>query len=379
MIINMWSERVCRFWQNIRRAYVPGYKYLPGGYAFFPIDITLELTYACNLRCPMCYQKVVQDQPENNEKQTQPPSLDNYRRFLHQISRSRPNIRMTGGEPMLYPYYFELTGFARKLGLNVITPTNGTLLASNVEKIVSLPVNLLIITITGPEDVHDKQVGVTGAFEAAKEGIETVLKARRTSNSAFPKVFINAVWSKENQDCMPDMIHFANALGVDAISFTHVWYWDEHLINRQDRQYPQFGSLHCTPESAFREIDPDKLIKSIRKMRAIPSSVPVLFYPDLTESQIIQYYTSSSVPVTDHVCKVPWLATYIRPNGDVAPCYLNYAVGNIRDSDFRQIWQSTGYRALRKELKRSGPLPACHRCTGSFLFSTGRGNTFTLG
>jgi radical SAM protein with 4Fe4S-binding SPASM domain len=164
------------------------------------------------------------------------------------------------------------------------------------------------------------------------------------------------------------MVSLAESLGVDSISFTHLWYWDQSTIDKQHSQYSQFGQLHTTAVEACQSIDPRAINDSIRRIRSIKTDIPVMFYPDLSEEQVLKYYLSSEKPVINPICRVPWLATYIRPNGDVAPCYLNYATGNIKNQNFSQIWRGKLYRELRQSLKENGPLPACHRCTGGFLF-----------
>ncbi|HPQ39044.1 MAG TPA: radical SAM protein [bacterium] len=366
------TENLRRLARGLRQKTLPDVRLFPGGYALPPVDITLELTYACNLKCPMCYQKAVQESTDIQPVAAgKTPGPDVFRRLIRQVARFNPTIRMTGGEPMLYPEYIELATVVKECGLRLILPTNGTRIASRAEILVALSLDVLIVTLMGPEPVHDRIVGVPGAFQAAFEGIRAVLKARNRCAAEKPKVLINTVWSPQNLHQMDELVRLSEEAEVDALSFTHIWFWDESTCGLQYSRFPEFGRLTPTPRSVWEPIQPEVMIEQIRRLRGMQPGIPIRFYPDLDETQIRTYYTRPDTPVTNSLCKVPWLAVYIRPNGDVAPCYLNHSVGNLRDADFMEIWNNPEYRQFRKTRKQSGAFPACHRCTGSFLFHGG--------
>ncbi|MBN1296625.1 radical SAM protein [bacterium] len=361
--------------RHIRRRHVPDFRYFPRGWALPPIDVTLELTYSCNLNCPMCYQKAVQSSPSPSTPPTM-PSVDDYHRLILRLKPYQPTFRLTGGEPMLYPAFFDIARFIKKHNLRLIMPTNGTRIASRATELVALPIDLIIVTLNGPESVHDSAVGKPGSFQASIEGIKSILHERHARGSAHPRVFINAVWSPPAPAAMPELVKLATDLGVDAISFTHVWYWNAEAVENQFRQFPQFGRLIPTHPGAVAGMPSDAIIDAINIVRKMPAAIPRHFYPDLTDDQIRTYYRDGSIPVTETVCQIPWLTVYIRPTGDVAPCYLNHSVGSIQNQDFFSIWNGQAYRSFRRELRRSGPFPACLRCTGSFLFKeSGDGRT----
>lgn len=92
-------------------------------------DVTLELTYACNLDCFFCY--------NDREKPGTPLSLDQYRTLLEDLARMQTLFLMlSGGEPMVHPHFFEIGGMARELGFVVRVRTNGhTLSPRNVERL----------------------------------------------------------------------------------------------------------------------------------------------------------------------------------------------------------------------------------------------------
>ena len=81
-------------------------------------DVTLELTYRCNLDCFYCY--------NDRNKQGTPLSLDQYRVLLEDLARMQTlYLMLTGGEPMIHPHFFEIGSIAKELGFVVRVRTNG--------------------------------------------------------------------------------------------------------------------------------------------------------------------------------------------------------------------------------------------------------------
>jgi radical SAM protein with 4Fe4S-binding SPASM domain len=49
------------------------------------------------------------------------------------------------------------------------------------------------------------------------------------------------------------------------------------------------------------------------------------------------------------------------PDGSLTPC-LGYAVGNLRQSGLRSLWNNEKFRRFREAVKKHGRFPFCHRC-----------------
>ena len=81
-------------------------------------DVSLELTYSCNLDCFFCY--------NDRAKPGKPLSLDQYEILLKDLAGMQTMFLMlTGGEPMVHPHFFEIGAMARELGFVVRVRTNG--------------------------------------------------------------------------------------------------------------------------------------------------------------------------------------------------------------------------------------------------------------
>jgi MoaA/NifB/PqqE/SkfB family radical SAM enzyme len=148
-------------------------------------DVTLELTYRCNLDCFFCY--------NDREKRGTPLSLAQYRTLLEDLARMQTLFLMlTGGEPMIHPHFFEIGRMTRELGFVVRVRTNGhTLHPRNVERLLDeVDPYLVEVSLHGASaDVHDRQTRVPGSFDrlirnlmhACKAGLRCAMVATPTA------------------------------------------------------------------------------------------------------------------------------------------------------------------------------------------------------
>jgi MoaA/NifB/PqqE/SkfB family radical SAM enzyme len=124
-------------------------------------DVTLELTYRCNLDCFYCY--------NDREKLGKPLSLAQYRTLLVDLARMQTLFLMlTGGEPMVHPHFFEIGRMTKELGFVVRVRTNGhTLYPRNVERLLEEvdPYRVEVSLHGASAEVHDRQTRVAGSFE----------------------------------------------------------------------------------------------------------------------------------------------------------------------------------------------------------------------
>ncbi|MCD6461164.1 MAG: radical SAM protein [Thermoplasmata archaeon] len=84
----------------------------------------VDLTNRCNLRCPICFANA------NAAGYVYEPDLETVKRMLRNLREERPvptpAVQFAGGEPTIYPHYFEALEAARDLGFAQIqVATNG--------------------------------------------------------------------------------------------------------------------------------------------------------------------------------------------------------------------------------------------------------------
>jgi len=124
-------------------------------------DVTLELTYRCNLDCFYCY--------NDHDRKGKPLSLAQYRVLLEDLARMQTLFLMlTGGEPMVHPHFFDIGNMTRELGFVVRIRSNGHLLTPrNIERLLrEVEPYTVEVTLHGASaEVHDRQTRVPGSFD----------------------------------------------------------------------------------------------------------------------------------------------------------------------------------------------------------------------
>ena len=151
--------------------------------------VRLSLTDACNFCCPYCRPAEITPQ-----SQTQLLSVDEWMNILgafHHIGVKA--VRLTGGEPLLYPHIEELLGRIKETGWfeDISMTTNGSLLASRAQRLKKLGLNRVNISLDSLEtEAFATCVGKEGQLESVLDGIRSAI------NANFKSVKINTVLSR---------------------------------------------------------------------------------------------------------------------------------------------------------------------------------------
>jgi len=149
-----------------------------------PQFAVLELSQKCNLRCIHCYNNRYPDKDELSLSET-----FSIIRRLADIKISR--LDFTGGEPLMHKHFFEIAGFARKLGFNLGLSTNATLISEEIaDRIAALSMVLIKVTLYGHnENIYEKITG-RKMFHAAVAGLRA-LSSRKLPVMLSPCAFFN--------------------------------------------------------------------------------------------------------------------------------------------------------------------------------------------
>src|SRR3989339_323429 len=164
-----------------------GYRFL-SEHSSPPVNIFLYPTLKCNLFCKMCdigfsrKSKLTDSYKDISLKDEL--SADKYEPFIKELTQFKPNISITGGEPLLYSdlknlLYLLISKY--KLTTSIIT--NGLLLEKNAEMLVDAGLRELMISIDGLDETVDKIRGVKGLFKKTVSGLEKVLELKKIQNS----------------------------------------------------------------------------------------------------------------------------------------------------------------------------------------------------
>jgi len=340
-----------------------------------PVNLNLNLTRRCNLKCVMCEQHRHDDGPTGlpwYDPRRELP-LSAWVSLLDQVAAFRPRLYLTGGEPTLCRHFPEFLQAAKQRGFVVHLQTNGTLLDRMAHRLVAQGVEMVTVSLDGPPQVHDAIRGQEGAFQKTCAGIQALAAARNRQRAAGPIILINCVISKASLATLDQMAPLAHELGADILQIQHTIHNAAANVQRHNRALsPQFAAkqgLDLAPpsipegeyyESEITSADLPQLRRQLESARrAAQDRLKLLFLPNLPLNLLEPYYLDLTHPFPQ-VCNAPWKGCRILPDGTVSPC-LHLVAGNIAAQSFQEIWNGPKMRRFRQIISRR-LFPGCARC-----------------
>lgn len=166
----------------------------------FPDIAYIELTRKCNLKCQHCLN-------DSGKQMKDEMTLDELLTLIKTLADlGLQEVRLTGGEPLLFNGIYDLIKISKENGLYVSLGTNGTLITESVaKKLRDAGLDKAVVSIDGTEEMHDRIRG-NGNYKKAIDGLMNLKKQGIV-------VRINSVIMKSNMD---DIIKFAK--NVDALN-----------------------------------------------------------------------------------------------------------------------------------------------------------------
>lgn len=351
--MNGWRTGIGGFLKDLY--YDIPFRWLPG-FVFPCRNVTIELTYRCNLTCDFCYLRVEEKRLGRKVEKKSELSVDEIGAILHKLPR-RTNVTFIGGEVTIKDRFWDLVDLAARRH-RVTIGTNAVQFTPEIcERIVRAGVRMIGTSVDGPRDIHDAIRG-PGTFDKTCTNIRRILESRRLSGRDFPRVNMNCVMIPENIPRLAEVIDVVRDVGFDSCSFQIL---DPSLsrsgINMRDdivEAEPWDKNLPPVNRDAF-STSLDELERRARSL-----GISYNFVPLRTKAEVLDFY-AGKFAYEDYTCSVPWTTMRISPTGDVFPC-LNYRVGNIRGGSLNALWNDGRYREFRNRMKPRGLYQSCAGC-----------------
>lgn len=304
----------------------------------------------CDCRCLMC--DIWKDLATQEISVTQlSPHLDALKKLKVQW------VVFSGGEPLLHSNLFVLCDLLHEAGIRVTLLSTGQLLKRFASEVAS-KTDDTILSLDGPEPVHDAIRRVEGAYARMREGIEEVRKIRedygfscRTTvqhqNFRFLRLTV-----KTARETGFDSISYL-AADVSSTAFNRPQGWNETKQSQVALAKEEIPDLESEIESLIyeysNEIESGFIRESPEKLRRIVHHF---------RAQI-----GETVAVSPQ-CNAPWVSAVIEADGTVRPCFFHKSLGNINEQPFMEILNGPNAIEFRKTLDISSHA-TCRRCVCS--------------
>jgi MoaA/NifB/PqqE/SkfB family radical SAM enzyme len=344
-----------------RGVLVPLERRLGQGKSLPPRFVSLKPTLRCNLRCEFC--RFVANGDVFGKRDWL--ELGDWKRVVDEIAPFEPYVCLTGGEPTLYPHLPELVAHVRRRGLTCVLTTNGTLLERCAGALMRSPPDVVILSLDGPREIHDRVRQTPGAYERALRGARELAALRE--GRAAPYLILNAAITGRTYESALETVQAAREFGAAALNFQHFWFLTPGMVAAHNGRWGDCFPLDYdrVGGTATDGIDPARLYETVRRLQREDFGLPITFYPTLDREAMRRYYEEPEAFTHQATPGCAWLSTDILPNGDVSPCF-DLVCGNVLRQPFGEVWNGEAFREHRRRLAEYGPYPICARCCAYF-------------
>ena len=347
------------------------YRFL-GGRSLGPTNAVLEITSRCNLRCEFCW--LWGESGVGKKYAKEEMSTEEVKNVIDSLPATCYLVYIAGGEPFIRKDILEIIKYTKSKGTMVNLTTNGMLIGKMSKGIIESGLDQINISVDGMKETHDSIRG-RGSFDKVMENTRKLIEEKKLRGSKRPIIKLNTTISTLNYSNLVPMMELASDIGVDRLTFQHLWFTSKELATSHKEMMKKFFDIDCKGifgyvNERIHDIDEKVLEPELAKIREISkkTGVDVKFWPDLSKRGM----SFSDYRDLDHImeskCLHPWFVVNIKPNGDVVPCtdyYIpEYIVGNLKEKRLKDLWNSARFITFRKKLKQCGIFPGCRRCCG---------------
>jgi len=304
-----------------------------------PLQIQIDLTDACNFRCPTCSKWMVRPSPDELD-------LAAWQQVLAKIG-DVPLLRkisVSGGEPFARADLLPFLELAKQQGLEIVLITNGWFLGGDtLDRLEATGVDRLMVSLNSLSGaVHDETRGKPGSHARVMAAIETWRARPRSMDLCLATAVMEA-----NCGELTALLQFVEEKGLTGIIF--------QVLAADEAHYP------FARDAQMQELPPDwhahnpRWVRSIHVLRQQVDQLlarqqagsPVLNPPPQLRNFVLYYEDPAAIR------KLPCLGTltrmYVDPFGDMRVCYGYPPIGNALRDDPREAWRSEAARRIRRD------------------------------
>ncbi len=328
-----------------------------------PFDLDFAVTYRCNLRCIQC--NVWRQYLEHPERVKDELSRDEIRKIFTSYGGFKV-LGITGGEPYMREDLKEILKIIietqRKLKYLFIT-TNGTLTDRIMKTLKEILDGMLdarcdlhliqLVSIDGPEEIHDYIRGVKGTYKKAVKTISLL----NDLTDYYEKLSIGTVTV-----CSPFNIDKFDVVLGEIEKLRDEYHLEPSFcVWFSGQLYKNIGEAGDLDVIGFRNklIDYIPRIKDVVEVKDSPITRGRGIFYDLLK-EWLKNPTKQVVP-----CGAARVRYFLDAYGDVYPCTIyNMVIGNLREYNysFKKLIDSEDRKRVRRLVVEERCPICCNTC-----------------
>jgi Fe-coproporphyrin III synthase len=264
-------------------------------------------------------------------------------------------IVFSGGEPLMHSHLFTLCEAVRRRGIRITLLTTGLLIARYAGQIAE-HVDDLIVSLDGPEEVHDRIRRVPGGFRQIAAGIAALHALR----GDYP-IRARCTVQKANHHALRRTCETARELALCSISYLAA-----------DVTSTAFGRLDPWPGERRQTVAlaPDEIAVLENEITAlIPECGRMVADSPAHLARIVGLFRAHAGlarPVAP-LCNAPWVSAVIETDGTVRPCFFHPPLGRVNGSGLLPVLNGDPALSFRRTLDIERDA-TCQRCSCSLYW-----------
>jgi radical SAM protein with 4Fe4S-binding SPASM domain len=310
------------------------------------LDVNMDTTNQCNLRCRMCYLNVKRDQP------TILMDTGTFSRIANHIFPYAKSLTYScDAEALTNPHFIDFICIGGLYNVPITDlSTNGHLLTPEIsEAIVREEISIINVSIDACTDKTYRIVRRNPNFGEVIENVKMLVQAKKRARSNRPDIYLAFVMMWRNIEELPGFVKMARGLGVQGVRGNHVVIFkgggmrDEVLNKHKELTNRMLSSAKKIAEAAgLQFFFPAPFTLDNEKIAAIHNP----------GSQCTMVHDTLFVAADGRVYPCPWLKD--------DPFWGR--LGNARDQSLRDIWFGERFEKLRHNLKNNRLSKTCFIC-----------------
>ena len=289
-----------------------------------PVNVTLEPTNICNLRCPVC--ETGAGELGRSPRQM---TVNEFQCILNKIApHTNTMMFYFMGEPFLNQDAYQMIRAAKEAGIPWITTcTNGETL--NPEELVKSGINEVNFQIGGVSGETHRRYRVNGELERVLYNLRETVRIKRKLHKSL-HIVCGMILMRHNQHEVATFHQSMVEIGVD----------EALVIDPCVRTMAQ-ARAYLPSDERYWIYDPHAYLSGELRPRILPGNQCDWLYYSLT----------------------------ILANGDVVPCCRDpkgkHVMGNLLNQELAEIWNGEPFRTFRGSvLREQSSVAVCRLCSG---------------
>jgi MoaA/NifB/PqqE/SkfB family radical SAM enzyme len=295
-----------------------------------PYLLFVDISYACNLKCPLC-QMGRRETVQRENRMT----LANYTKIISPVIDKLFQVFLYNwGEPFLNPAIYDIIRFNTDHNIATIVSSNLNM-PVDASRLVESGCDYLIASADGAtQEVYEKY-RVGGSLQKVTNAIRMISDEKRKRNTRFPIIEWQCLVSRHNESTLDTIHDLAIEVGANIVRFANLNFYSVG-------DNPGIAKEWFPSDPRYESLVPQESSDSLKNRERKP-------------------------------CFWLWRSAIVNADGGLTPCCL-YDVpswANAIDSNIVDAWNSPLFREAReRSLKNHAKTNSliCDRCTAPFIF-----------